>query len=47
MERFVRRENIRHYRDLLWTAKSDGERQRIQALLDEELRKQREAGDDR
>jgi hypothetical protein len=47
MERFVRRENVRHYRDLLRTAKSDAERQRIQTLLDEELQKQRDAGEDR
>ena len=47
MERFVRRENIRHYRDLLKAAKSVGERQRIQTLLDEELQKQREAGEDK
>lgn len=46
MERFVRRENIRHYRGLLRIAKSDAERRRIQALLDEELQKQREAGDE-
>lgn len=45
MERFVRRENVRHYRDLLRTAVSDAERRRIQALLDEELQKQREADD--
>jgi hypothetical protein len=47
MERFVRRENVRHYRDLLRTAKTDAERQRIQALLDEELQKQRDAGEDK
>lgn len=47
MERFVRRENVRHYRDLRRTAKSDAERQRIQALLDEELQKQRDAGEDK
>ncbi len=46
MDRFVRRENIRHFRDLLREAKSDAERQRIQALLDEELAKQKAAGDE-
>jgi hypothetical protein len=45
MERFVRRENVKHYRDLLIQAKSDVERRRIQLLLDEELKKQKEAGD--
>jgi hypothetical protein len=46
MERFVRRENIKHYRDLLLRTQSAAERERIQALLDEELKKQAEAGDD-
>jgi hypothetical protein len=46
MDRFVRRENIRHFRDLLREAKSDPERRRIQALLDEEVGKQRDAGDE-
>jgi hypothetical protein len=46
MERFVRRENVKHYRDLLREAKSISERQRIQALLNEELAKQQEAGDE-
>lgn len=46
MERFVRRENVRHYRDLLKIANSEAERLRIQKLLDEELTKQRDAGDD-
>jgi hypothetical protein len=46
MDRFIRRENIKHYRALLREQKSDSERKRIQDLLDEELRKQREAGDE-
>jgi hypothetical protein len=46
MDRFVRRENVKHYRDLLVLAKSDSERLRIQGLLDEELKKQSDAGDD-
>jgi len=45
MERFVRRENIKHYRQMLSEAKTDAERQRIQKLLDEEEQKQIEAGD--
>jgi hypothetical protein len=45
MERFVRKENVKHYRDLLRSARSETERQRIQVLLDEELKKQTEAGD--
>jgi hypothetical protein len=46
MEPFVRRENVKHYRDLLRTANTEAERQRIEALLREELKKQRDAGDD-
>ena len=46
MDRFVRRENIKHFQDLLREAKTAAERQRVQALLDEELRKQKEAGDE-
>ena len=45
MERFVRRENVKHYRELLKTAKDEAERQRIQKLLAEEVQKQRDAGD--
>ncbi len=45
MERFVRKENVKHYRDLLRNARSETERQRIQILLDEELKMQTEAGD--
>ncbi len=44
MERFVRSENVKHYRDLLAQAKSHRERQRIQALLDEELKNKRTPG---
>ncbi len=46
MERLVRRENIKHYRELLREAKSEAERRRVQALLDEELAKQKQAGDE-
>jgi len=45
MERFVRRENVKHYRELLKTAKDEAERQRIQKLLAEEVQKQKAAGD--
>jgi hypothetical protein len=39
--------SVKHYRDHLRTAKLDPERRRIQKLLDEELAKQRDAGEDR
>ena len=45
MERFVRRENVKHYRELLKTVKDEAERQRIQKLLAEEVQKQKAAGD--
>ena len=45
MDRYVRRENVRHYRELLKTAKDEAERQRILKLLAEEQQKQKEAGD--
>jgi hypothetical protein len=46
MDRFIRRENVRHYRELLKTAKTEAERNRIQKLLDEEMQKQKAAGDE-
>jgi hypothetical protein len=45
MERFIRRENIRHYLDLLRTVTDGGERARILKLLAEERQKQRDAQD--
>ena len=45
MERFVRRENIKHYRELLKTVKDEAERRRIQKLLAEEQQKRKDAGD--
>jgi hypothetical protein len=45
MERFVRRENIKHYKELLKTLKDEAERQQILKLLAEERQKQKEAGD--
>ena len=43
--RFIRRENVRHYRQLLETITDEAERQRILRLLDEEQKKQQAAGD--
>jgi hypothetical protein len=44
MDRFIRRENVRHYRELLKTVTSETERQRILKLLAEEHQKQKDAG---
>ena len=45
MDRFVRRENVKHYKELLKTMKDEAERQRILKLLAEEVQKQKDAGD--
>ena len=45
MERFVRRENIRHYRELLTNVTDPAERERSMKLIAEEQQKQRDAGD--
>ena len=45
MDRFIRRENVRHYRELLKTAKEEAERQRLLKFLAEEQQKQKDAGD--
>jgi hypothetical protein len=45
MERQVRRENVKHHRELLKTVKDEAERQQIQKLLAEELQKAKDAGD--
>jgi hypothetical protein len=45
VDRFIRRENVKHYRELLKTAKTEAERQQILKLLAEELQKQKDAGD--
>ena len=45
MERFVRRENVKHYRELLKTVKDEAERQRILKPLAEEKQRQKDAGD--
>jgi hypothetical protein len=43
--RFIRRENVKHYRQLLGQTTDEAERQRIMKLLAEEEKKQRDAGD--
>jgi hypothetical protein len=45
MDRFIRRENIKHYRELLKTITDEAERQRILKLVAEEEQKQKDAGD--
>ena len=45
MDRLIRRENVRHFRELLRTVKEEAERQRIQKLLAQEQQKQKDAGD--
>jgi rubrerythrin len=45
MDRFVRRENIKHYQELLKRVKDEAERQRLLKLLAEERQKQKDAGD--
>ena len=45
MERFVRRENVRHYRDLLTRVTDETERKRILKLLEQEQQKQRDVGE--
>jgi hypothetical protein len=44
MERFIRRENIKHYQELMKRVKDEAERQRILKLLAEEREKQKVAG---
>jgi hypothetical protein len=45
MDRFIRRENVRRFHDLLTLAKDETERKQILQLLAEEKQKQMEAGD--
>ena len=45
MERFIRRQNVEHYRHLLETVTDENERERILRLLEEEKRKQQAARD--
>ncbi len=43
--RYIRRENVRRYKELLKRTHDRRERERIEALLAEERQKQREEGD--
>jgi len=43
--RFIRRENVKHYRQLLDQTTDEAERRRIMKLLAEEEKKQRDADD--
>ena len=45
MDRFIRRENVKHLRERLKTEKNEAERQRLLKMLAEEQQKQRDAGD--
>jgi hypothetical protein len=45
VDRFIRRENIKHYQELLKRVKDEDERERILKLLAEEREKQKTAGD--
>lgn len=45
MDKFIRRENVKHFLHLLETVTDPAERERIKKLLDEERRKQIDAGD--
>jgi hypothetical protein len=45
VDRFIRRENVKHYKALLNAATDEAERQRIGKLLAEEKQKQKDAGD--
>ena len=44
MERLIRHENVKHFRELLRTVKEEAGRQRIQKLLAQEQQKQKDAG---
>jgi hypothetical protein len=45
MERFVRRQNLEHYRELLKTVTDPAQRGVIEKLIAEEEEKQKNAGD--
>lgn len=45
MDRFIRRQNVRHYQKLIESTQDDAERGRLRRLLAEEQQKQVEAGD--
>jgi len=46
MDRFIRRENVKHYLKLLEIETDETERQRLLKLLAEERQKQKENGDE-
>lgn len=46
MERFVRRENIKHLREMLERTTDETQRRSIQTLLNAELQKQKDAGEE-
>jgi hypothetical protein len=45
VDRFIRRENVKHYKALLKAATDEAERERVSKLLAEEEQKQKDAGD--
>ena len=45
MERFIRRENVKYFQELLRTLKDEADRHRLLKLLAEERQKQKDAGD--
>ena len=44
-DQFIRRQNIEHFRHLLEAVTDENERRRVLRLLEEERKKQRDAGD--
>jgi len=46
MEEFVRRENVKHLREMLERSTDEIQRRKLQKLLDEELQKQKNATDE-
>jgi septum formation topological specificity factor MinE len=45
MDKFVRRQNVEHFLQLLKTTTKPQERERLERLLAEERQKQKDAGD--
>ena len=45
MDRFIRRQNVEHFLQLLKTAIDPTERKQLEMLLGEERQKQKDAGD--
>jgi len=46
IESFVRRENVKHLREMLERTTDEAQRRRLQKLLDEEFQKQKNATDE-